>query len=60
MPRVLIPGRWSYDEAQAIPDSHFYHQRPPHRPFWSDRAIEVFFAVVTMCVLAAGVWARWH
>jgi hypothetical protein len=47
-------------ESQSIPDSHFFHQRPPRRPLWSDRGVEVFFTIVTMCLLSAAVWARWH
>jgi len=55
MPRTVIPGRWSDDLSRAIPDSHFFHQRPPRRPFWSDRDIEVVAVVITMALLAFGV-----
>jgi hypothetical protein len=55
MARLLIPGRWSHDQATAIPESHFYHQRPPRRSLWSEREIEVFVAIVTMALIAAGV-----
>jgi hypothetical protein len=54
--RSVNPGRWADDLSRAIPDSHFFQQRPKRDPQWErDENLGRFFAVVAMAILAVGV-----